>query len=95
MNGESRKYLIEQSKAGNFRFERRKIFVQRRRDNHDRDSFSLIFQNDNSLKGETNMIRVSNLHWKTTSKHLNNLFLCIKNKVDVDKTLINYNYNKA
>ena len=86
--------MIQQSKSGNFRFERRKIFVEWRRDNRDRDSFSVIFQIDNSLKGETNMIRVSNLHWKTTLKHLNKLFLSIKNKVDktlIDKKKIKHN----
>eukprot|EP01083_Nonionella_stella_P035945 98056_1 len=40
----------------------------------DRDSYSSIYLTDTALKGETTLIKISNLHWKTTLLHLHTLF---------------------
>eukprot|EP01084_Bolivina_argentea_P278056 474890_1 len=75
-------YILQLSKQNKLRSKYKKLTCHWRESLKDRDSYSAIYQTDEKLKGITKIIKISNLHWKTTVSHLKSIF----NALDDQKT---------
>lgn len=70
-------YILQLSKQKKLKNQKRKLQCQWKEP--DRDNYSNIYQTDINLKGIAKIIKISNLHWKTTIFHLNQLFINLNN----------------
>ena len=70
-------FIAQQSKQRKLKYQNKAISVEWKQREQDRDSYSAIFQTDDEQKGKTKMVKLSNLHWKTTLLHLHKMFVSV------------------
>ena len=76
-------YILQLSNQGQLKTSTGNRTLRCRWRENDRDVYSNIYQTDIKSKGITKVIKISNLHWKTTILHLNQIFLNLKNSKSI------------
>lgn len=67
-------YILQLSKQKKLKMQKNNHLINCQWKQNSKDEYSSIYQTDITLKGSSNIIKISNLHWKTTLFHLYQLF---------------------